>query len=182
MDINKIAKNIAADYDADDTPKVYVGTYAKYNNGDISGEWLNLTDYVDYDDFLEACADLHSDEEDPEFMFQDFENFPEQYYGESGLKPELWDYIEAITNYDKEFVDVILENGHSLNEIGEFSFYPNCHNKGDFAQMYIDETGGLENLGQDTLENYFDFQAYGRDLAMDVVMIEYDNGYLVKYY
>lgn len=52
MDIIKIAKNIAADYDENDTPKVYVGTYAKYNNGDISGEWLDLTDYVDYDDFL----------------------------------------------------------------------------------------------------------------------------------
>lgn len=180
MDINKIAKKIIADYD--DTPRVYVGTYAKYNNGDLTGEWVDLTDYSSYDDFLDYCVELHSDEDDPEFMFQDYENFPDEYYGESGLKPELWNYIEAINNYDKEFVDVILENGYSLNEIEEFSFYPNCHNKGDFAQMYIDEMGGLENIGQDTLENYFDYQAYGRDLAMDVVMIEYDNGYLIKYY
>jgi antirestriction protein len=115
-------------------------------------------------------------------MFQDYENFPNEYYGESGLKPELWDYIEAINNYDKELVDTVLENGYDLNDVKEFSFYPNCHNKGDFAQMYIDETGGLENLGQDTLESYFDYQSFGRDLAMDIVMIEHNGGYLVKYY
>jgi antirestriction protein len=48
--------------------------------------------------------------------------------------------------------------------------------------MYVEEMGGIENLGQGTLENYFDYQAFGRDLAMDIVMIEYNNGYLVKYY
>ena len=26
---------------------VYVGTYAKYNNGSLSGAWLNLSDYSD---------------------------------------------------------------------------------------------------------------------------------------
>ena len=53
------------------TPKVYVGTYAKYNNGNLFGEWLELDDYSDEDEFLEACRELHSDEEDPELMFQD---------------------------------------------------------------------------------------------------------------
>ena len=27
--------------------KVYVGTYAKYNNGSLSGAWLDLSDYSD---------------------------------------------------------------------------------------------------------------------------------------
>jgi antirestriction protein len=48
--------------------------------------------------------------------------------------------------------------------------------------MYVEEMGGIENIGQGTLENYFDYKAFGRDLAMDIVMIEYNNGYLVKYY
>src|SRR5690349_16831915 len=54
-------------------PRVYVGTYAKYNNGSIAGAWLDLEDYADKDSFLAACAELHKDEDDPEFMFQDFE-------------------------------------------------------------------------------------------------------------
>ena len=34
--------------------KVYVGTYHKYNSGSIQGEWLDLTDFANKDDFLEA--------------------------------------------------------------------------------------------------------------------------------
>ncbi len=57
--------------------KVYVGTYGKYNNGSIKGGWLDLADYATYDDFLKACAKLHKDERDPEFMIQDVEEFPD---------------------------------------------------------------------------------------------------------
>jgi len=50
--------------------RIYVGTYAKYNAGSIKGAWLDLEDYSDRDAFLEACRELHKDEQDPEFMFQ----------------------------------------------------------------------------------------------------------------
>ena len=39
--------------------KVYVGTYAKYNNGSLSGAWLDLSDYSDKEEFYEACRELH---------------------------------------------------------------------------------------------------------------------------
>ena len=42
--------------------KVYVGTYAKYNNGSLSGAWLDLSDYSDKEEFYEACRELHKDE------------------------------------------------------------------------------------------------------------------------
>ena len=32
-----------------------VGTYAKYNNGSLSGAWLDLSDYSDKEEFYEAC-------------------------------------------------------------------------------------------------------------------------------
>ena len=63
--------------------RVYVGTYGKYNNGSLFGTWLNLSDYLDKEDFYEACRELHKDEEDAEFMFQDWENVPEGLIGES---------------------------------------------------------------------------------------------------
>jgi hypothetical protein len=28
------------------TPRIYVGTYAKYNAGSIAGAWLDLDDYA----------------------------------------------------------------------------------------------------------------------------------------
>ena len=63
---------------------VYVGTYGKYNNGSLFGAWLDLSDYADKEEFYEACRELHKDEEDAEFMFQDYENIPENLISESG--------------------------------------------------------------------------------------------------
>ena len=38
--------------------KIYVGTYGKYNNGSLSGAWLDLSDYSDKEEFYEACREL----------------------------------------------------------------------------------------------------------------------------
>ena len=35
-------------------PRVYVGTYKKYNEGNLKGSWLTLTDYKSYAAFLTA--------------------------------------------------------------------------------------------------------------------------------
>ena len=33
------------------TMRIYVGTYAKYNDGNLFGKWLDLEDYADRDDY-----------------------------------------------------------------------------------------------------------------------------------
>ena len=65
--------------------RVYVGTYNKYNSGSLFGKWLDLFDYWDKDEFMEACRELHKDDQDPELMFQDYENIPEALISESWL-------------------------------------------------------------------------------------------------
>jgi len=58
-------------------PRVYVGTYGKYNRGSLAGGWLSLKECKDYQDFLRKCGRLHRGEHDPEFMIQDCEDFPD---------------------------------------------------------------------------------------------------------
>lgn len=58
-------------------PKVYVGTYGKYNNGSLAGGWISLRECGDYQTFLKKCRALHRGEHDPEFMIQDTEDFPD---------------------------------------------------------------------------------------------------------
>lgn len=84
-------------------PQVYVGTYAKYNNGNLDGGWLTLTDYTSYEDFCKACRKLHSTERDAEFMIQDCEDMPD------GLSVREWmdeqefnDIIEACKEHPEE--------------------------------------------------------------------------------
>ena len=42
--------------------KVYVGTYKKYNEGNLSGQWIDLDKINTYGDFLAKCAEIHKDE------------------------------------------------------------------------------------------------------------------------
>lgn len=74
-----------ADYKMTDASGVgvYVGTYAKYNSGSLFGMWIDLERVSCADEFFEVCRELHKDEEDPEFMFQDYQGFPEELYHES---------------------------------------------------------------------------------------------------
>ena len=65
-------------------PRVYVGTYKKYNEGNLNGGWLTLTDYENYAAFLSACRQLHKDERDAELMIQDVDDMPD------GLSPMEW--------------------------------------------------------------------------------------------
>lgn len=73
-----------------DGARVYVGTYHKYNSGSIAGKWLTLADYANRDEFYAACRELHKDEADPEFMFQDWEGVPSWMIGESHIDAEVW--------------------------------------------------------------------------------------------
>jgi|6_EtaG_2_1085325.scaffolds.fasta_scaffold06700_5 hypothetical protein len=73
--------------------QVYVGTYHKYNNGSLKGIRLDLGDYVDSEDFFEACHKFHSDEDSPEFMFQDYEDIG-GLISESHIDPKIWEVLE----------------------------------------------------------------------------------------
>ena len=90
---------------------MYVGTYGKYNSGSLRGAWLDITKFADYDEFLAVCRYLHRDEADPEFMFQDFENFPREWYSESGISEEVFNNIQAygdLSADEKEAFDVYI--------------------------------------------------------------------------
>ena len=80
--------------------KVYVGTYGKYNIGSLSGAWLDLSDYSDKEEFYEACRELHKDEEDAEYMFQDWENVPEGLIGESWISENFFSLRDAVEDLD----------------------------------------------------------------------------------
>ncbi len=54
-----------ADY-RDENPSLYCGTYAKYNGGDLSGLWVDLSTFDSYEDFINFCQACHADENDPE--------------------------------------------------------------------------------------------------------------------
>jgi len=148
------------------TPRVYVGTYAKYNNGSIAGEWIDLEGH-DKESFYAACLKLHKDEADPELMFQDFDGFPREYYGESGLDPKIWDWLE-LDDDEKELLAVYLEhvNQDGTMEEARDAFAGKFDSEEDWAEQFLEDTGSLANVPEN-LRNYIDFAAYARDAGYD---------------
>lgn len=160
------------------TPRVYVGTYAKYNNGSISGKWLDLDDYVDLSDFEEACQSLHADESDPELMFQDWENVPSIYVGESYVSDEFWEYWNYINerHADYEAVNAYIEYFGVFSAEGfEDAYAGKSDSLEDWAVQRVSDLGLLENVPE-ALAQYFDYKAYGRDFEASGYLRK-SNGY-----
>jgi len=166
------------------TARIYVGTYAKYTSGSIAGAWLDLEDYSDKADFLAACAELHKDEADPEFMYQDYEGFPETYYSESSVPDELWAWL-ALDDDDRELLQVYLEHVNqegAIDAAREAFAGKGYRTEADWAAEWLEETGGLSGVPEH-LQNYIDFEAYARDarLGGDVVFVRHDGDLWVFY-
>lgn len=143
---------------------LYVGTYKKYNEGSIFGKWLTLSDYENKEEFLKACRELHKDEKDPEFMFQDWENIPERLCGECWISSKYWDLLHACEDMDEEETEIFCEwldyKGYSLED----------YEAADLVERFKDSHCGdfCDDSGWEPLKNY----AY--DNAAEWLGISYD--------
>lgn len=146
--------------------RIYVGTYAKYNAGSIKGAWLALDDYPDKDEFLKACAALHADESDPEFMFQDFEGFPKNLYSESHISDDLFAWL-GLDDDDRELLAVYQDNVESDADIDKARecFAGKYGSEIEWAENFLDDTGALQDVPEN-LRNYIDYEAYARDARL----------------
>jgi antirestriction protein len=143
-----------------DKPRVYVGTYKKYNEGRLTGKWLTLTDYNSLEEFLAACRKLHKDEHDPELMFQDHEGIPKSMIGESYIAPDLWDWL-AMNEDDKTLLKIYRrENKKATLEDAHDAYMGTFDSQKDWAEQYIEENGLLDGVKDDELKNCIDYEHY----------------------
>ena len=125
--------------------RIYVGTYGKYNNGSIGGEWVDLAGH-DKESFLEKCREIHSDESDPEFMYQDFNGFPRSFYDESYVPDELFEYVnlpEDDRNLLNAYIDAVGSHCGATLEQAQDSFRGIYASGADFAEQIAEECGDV---------------------------------------
>ena len=160
--------------------RIYCGTYAKYNNGSINGAWLNLSDYSDSAEFFEACQELHEDETDPEYMFQDYEcpKFMRSLFDESMSDDEIqiiYDTIEAIDNshLDIEIISAYIDNVGIDSDIEstishcEEAYQGEYNSDEDFAESLAEELGYMEDAPKSWPFNCIDWEYAARELMYD---------------
>lgn len=159
--------------------KVYCGTYHKYNCGSLAGEWIDLTDFTDKEDFLAYCAELHKDEPDPEFMFQDYEDIPIVFISESWVSEMLWEIPDDI---DIDAFSAWVDNyGMDANDSELFdkfqdSFMGQWDSEEAFAENEFYELEA-HNMPEHLIY-YIDFEKYARDLFMNEY--SYVGGYVFR--
>ncbi len=169
-------------------PAVYVGTYHKYNCGSLFGMWLDLTTFASYEDFCEVCRFLHRDEADPELMFQDMENFPDEWYNESGLDEDTFDLILQYADLDddeRRAFDAYIENKGSGRDAEVFDDFRDKYvgefdSEEEFAEHIADECGMLDKVPE-SIKQYFNYERFARDLfASDYDF--FDNAFVFRAY
>jgi antirestriction protein len=126
------------------SPRIYVGTYAKYTAGSIKGQWLDLEDYSSKDEFLTACAELHKDETDPEFMFQDMEGIPAGMAGESFINEDVWEWL-ALDADDRTILALYRAQGYDDATIDDAldAYAGQWDSGGAFAESMAEDCGDI---------------------------------------
>ena len=152
-----------------DSPALYCGTYGKYNSGNFSGIWVDVSTFDSYDDFENFCLAIHADEENPEIMFQDGENIPDSLCCESMGEEEfnkIEEYCELCDDYSVEAVDDFLEwySPEDLDNMND-AYAGVYDSKEDFAREIVNGCYDLEKM-MGNLAYYFDYEALARDLFM----------------
>ena len=152
-----------------DSPALYCGTYGKYNEGLLCGMWLDLSTFDYYEEFEAFCLAIHADEEDPEIMYQDYENMPRSLYSES-MGEEGFDnivkYCELRDDYSVSAVEDFLEwdSTDDLDRMHD-AYVGVYDSEEDFAREIVSDCYDIENM-MGSLSDYFDYEAFARDLFM----------------
>ena len=166
-------------YDGD--PMVFMNTWANYNEYGVDGEitptgWMSIDEAIEY---FEEYAEY-------EPFINDTDNIPDDFdIGEYSSVSDLEKVLEwaDLDDYDKEIVEAICDaTGCNIEEaierVEDNDYYLiKADTTSDLAYTYIDEVyGGIENMDKDTLERYFDYEAFGRELEFDFTAT--DVGYI----
>ena len=166
--------------------KIYVSSYKKYTEDSLFGKWLVLSDYSDMDEFMAACKELHSDESDPEFMFQDFEAIPDSLISESWLSENFFPLRDALVelsdNEQEAFLvwcnngsyDLDSEDCHDLISSFKDEYFGEYESEEDFAYNLVEDCYNLPEFAL----TYFDYEKFAKDLFIGDFW--YDSGFVFR--
>ena len=170
--------------------KAYITNLGKYNEGDLIGEWVEFP--IDEDDFEEVLKRIGiSDQPDAngqiyeEWFVTDYEcdldAFNWQDLGEYPSYNDLQEFGELLESIDDvEAVNNAYEVTGDLQQAidgldnGDIQYYPGINSLTDMAYELVEQMGGVEELGKDTQENYFDYESLGRDIRLSQNAYETD--------
>lgn len=170
---------------------VFLNTWANYNeNGADGGFWIELP--CDLDEAMERLAESTGEDVDEMEVFindTDIEGIDIEIGENDSVEElnELAETLEGLYDSDIEAVEAFIYHGYKISEAiekandGDYMIFYNCNDMTDVAREYCEETGLLDSIPEN-LRNYFDFEAFGRDIGFEGQYYFNDNGNCVQTY
>ena len=187
---------MAYEYGHDCPFEAYITNLGKYNEGELVGEWVKFpTTSEDLQKVFERIGIGSKDDfGNPyeEWFISDYDCYVDGLYEKLGEYENLdelnylaskldelddhdYNHLQAamqVSNYTGSIKDVI----NLIDNLDKYEIYPGVESDADLGRYYIEELGMMEV--PDYLADYIDYEAYGRDVAINEMGQFTDYGYV----
>ena len=184
------------DHDKDYPFAAFITNLGKYNEGELVGEWVKfpttaeelkevfkrigigqkddfgqpyeewfITDYDCYVDGLYSKLGEYENLDELNYLASKLDEMSESEYAQFQAGMEMGDHCGSL----QEIIN-LTEN------LDCYEVYPDIHDYDDLGRYYIEELDVMQV--PEHLQNYIDYEAYGRDVAMDENGAFTDQGYV----
>ena len=140
---------------AEELQKVFerIGIGSKDDFGRPYEEWF-ITDYDCYVDGLYEMLGEYENLDELNYLASKLEELDDHDYEHFQAAMQVSDYTGSV----KDLINLI-------DNLDKYEIYPGVEAYSDLGHYYIDEVGVMEI--PEHLANYIDYEAYGRDVAID---------------
>ncbi|AEV52139.1 antirestriction protein [Rhodococcus phage RGL3] len=162
---------------------IYVASLSDYNNGVLHGEWYDLDDYANHEDLTDAVQEMLAKsptaKEDglpaEEWAIHDHEGFGGYEVSEYAWFDMLFALHEAFNDHGNGFAaylkGVTSENPSTPEDVESLveSFQDEFVGEmtlAEYAEEYVEDCLFTPETS-DSLRNYFDYEAFARDMGYD---------------
>lgn len=187
---------MAYSYDHDCPFEAFITNLGKYNEGDLIGEWVKFPTTQEelqnvFDRIGIGSKDAFGNPYE-EWFITDYDCYVDGLYENLGEYESLDELnylaskLEELSDYEYEhfqaamqisdYTDSIQELINLVDNLEKYDVYPDIDDYDDLGRYYIEELDAMSV--PDHLKNYIDYEAYGRDVAMEEAGQFTDYGYV----
>lgn len=155
--------------------KIYIASLSDYNAGVLHGAWFDLDHYDNHDDLL---FDIQEKVLDTSPTCPPDSDYPAEEW-------EIHDVEDAHSGWERMSLEALVALNSAINEHGEAfrvwveemngdpedvsafedAYEGEYNSELDYIYQYIEDTGMLDGI-PDNIRNYFDYEAFARDVFM----------------
>ena len=172
-------------YDKDYPFAAFITNLGKYNEGELVGEWVKFPTTAE--EMKKVFDRIGIGQKDDfgnpyeEWFITDYDCYVDGLYDKLGEYESLDELnylaskLDEMSRGEYEQFQAAMEIGDHSGSVQEiinltenldcYDVYPDIHDYDDLGRYYIDELDAMQV--PEHLKNYIDYEAYGRDIAMD---------------